>query len=472
MTTIASGSLKPAYLEAGKILQKMGHNELLKKELLLATLPTGIMRYAQLVQNTRRDDSSYGDIIFQLKQYIPSLIWKKKEERQHTPGREQNPITINQTRFNQNQPPIGPQQLYDKAGNALDMSKRCNYCQNVKKWRGYGHLEKDCKTKLRETSGNNAPAAKPTKLDLDDIDGGVTLTNNRLFVRMVKINKVGNGRTEWYEYDTGAQVHTTNEAHRLLNPQPCNATIQGHDGHNTKAELIGNIELPEDKKKIYQSLVGSLLYICRHTRPELSIHVNLLGRRTSKPSMTNWDTAMHVLRYLLSTKEEGIRFQEKTKERKIQTEVTAYADASYGGEMSVSQSGSLVILNGINPVIWSSRRQETTAQSVTEAEYIACAETMKDIRWIQQFLPELSIQPLIPKLYTDNEAASKLTKTQAFHLRSRHIEHKYHFTREMVNRGLVEVKGIAGKENPADVLTKLVPMSIIKKWKDQMNGDG
>ena len=83
----------------------------------------------------------------------------------------------------------GPQQLYDKAGNALDMSKRCNYCQNVKKWRGYGHLEKDCKTKARETGGSNAPAAaKPAKLDLDDIDGGVTI--NRLFVRMVKVNNL------------------------------------------------------------------------------------------------------------------------------------------------------------------------------------------------------------------------------------------------------------------------------------------
>ena len=70
MVTIASGNLKPAYVEAGKILQLMGNNELLKKELLLATLPKGIMRYAQLVQNTRRDDSSYGDVISQLKQYV------------------------------------------------------------------------------------------------------------------------------------------------------------------------------------------------------------------------------------------------------------------------------------------------------------------------------------------------------------------------------------------------------------------
>ena len=72
IVTIASGNLKPAYVDAGKILQLMGSNELLKKELLLATLPKGIMRYAPLVQNTRRDDSSYRDVISQLKQYVPS----------------------------------------------------------------------------------------------------------------------------------------------------------------------------------------------------------------------------------------------------------------------------------------------------------------------------------------------------------------------------------------------------------------
>ena len=128
------------------------------------------------------------------------------------------------------------------------MSKRCNYCHNVKKWKGYGHLERDCKTKQRETGGGNAPAAKPAKLDLDDIDEGVPpLTNNRLFVRMVKINNLTtSSRNGWYEYDTGAQVHTTNEKHRLINPRPCNTGIQGHDGHSTQAELIGDIELPHN----------------------------------------------------------------------------------------------------------------------------------------------------------------------------------------------------------------------------------
>ena len=60
-----------------------------------------------------------------------------------------------------------------------------------------------------------------------------------------------------------------------------------------------------------------------------------------------------------------------------QDEIKGYADSSYGGEEDRSQSGSLVTLNG-QPVMWNSQRQDTTAQSITEAEYIACAETTKD----------------------------------------------------------------------------------------------
>ena len=78
-----------------------------------------------------------------------------------------------------------------------------------------------------------------------------------------------------------------------------------------------------------------------------------------------------------------------------------------------------------------------------------------------------------PIVFTDNEAAIKLSKTQTFHRRSRHIEHKYHLIREMVDRQLVTIKGIPGKENPADILTKIVPMITTNKWKEQwMNGRG
>ena len=165
----------------------------------------------------------------------------------------------------------------------------------------------------------------------------------------------------------------------------------------------------------YQSLVGSLLYIARHTRPEISIHVNLLGRRTSKASHNNMQAALRVLRYLTSTLTDGLTIQkEVTTGEPIN--IQGFADASYGGEQSKSQSGSLILLYS-NPITWSSRRQDTVAMSITEAEYIACSETAKDIRWLQQLLEEVTQQHVPAVMHVDNEAAIKLTRTQTFHRR-------------------------------------------------------
>ena len=60
-------------------------------------------------------------------------------------------------------------------------------------------------------------------------------------------------------------------------------------------------------------------------------------------------------------------------------------------------------------------------------------------------------------LYTDNEAALKLTKTQTFHRRTRYIEHQYNYIRELVDQKAIQITGIKGKNNPADPLTKLLP---------------
>ena len=229
---------------------------------------------------------------------------------------------------------------------------------------------------------------------------------------------------------------------------------------------------PEIQKR-YQSLVGSLLYITRHTRPEITLHTNLLGRRTSHATPSNLKTALQVLKYLVSSSENGITVGNPDKKDQTMEEnitIKGYADASYGGEKAKSQSGSLVLLNK-QAVIWTSRRQDTTAQSITEAEYIACSETTKDIRWMHQFLEEV-LEPIpTPMLYTDNEAAIKMTKTQVFHRRTRHIEHRHHFIRELVDRKLLTINGIRGKENPADPLTKLLPMTVLKNWKRENFND-
>jgi len=114
---------------------------------------------------------------------------------------------------------------------------------------------------------------------------------------------------------------------------------------------------------------------------------------------------------------------------------------------------------------WYSRRQEIVSLSITEVEYIADCEGAKDAAWMQQFLAELGITTR-STLYTDSEGAYNLSKVSKFARRSRHIEHRYYYLRQQVRSGKLGITTIAGKNNPADVLTKLLPMSVMNGWKE------
>ena len=263
MIITAGGTLKESHKEFGDILLRLGRNEMAKKEFLLSTFPTHIMKYGQLVQNLRtRADYTYVDMIANIKQYAPQLVWKKNEDKQKGTGFKENPVII-QT-----------QQLTGRFGKTLDINKSCGYCQNVKKWRGIGHTEQECKTKQREkeAKGNSQVEGVET-LDLDDHqEGGVTVSC--LFIRMLKIagQTSQNDRKGWYEYNTSAQTHTTNEKWWLTNPRPYNNGVQGHDGHITQAKLIGDISLPHGGKNM---MLRNVLY-----SPQFS---NLIrGLRSSK----------------------------------------------------------------------------------------------------------------------------------------------------------------------------------------------
>jgi len=195
------------------------------------------------------------------------------------------------------------------------------------------------------------------------------------------------------------------------------------------------------------------------TRPAISIHVNLLGRRTKDHDRNNYQTALKVLRYLYLTKLDGLHLKKAD-----DLEIRMYADASYGGEESRSQSGVMMTL-GNQLVRWYSRRQEIVSLSIMEAEYIADCEGVKDAAWMQQFLAELGITTRAT-LYTDSGGAYNLSKVSKFARRSRYIEHRYHYLRQQIRSGKLSITTIAVKNNPADILTKLLPMSVMNGWKE------
>lgn len=95
------------------------------------------------------------------------------------------------------------------------------------------------------------------------------------------------------------------------------------------------------------------------------------------------------------------------------------------------------------------------ALSSCEAEFMAATEAAKQAIWLQELLSEITGGECeTVTIRVDNKSAISLTKNPVFHGRSKHIHRRYHFIRECVENGQVEVEHVAGSLQKADILTK------------------
>jgi len=93
----------------------------------------------------------------------------------------------------------------------------------------------------------------------------------------------------------------------------------------------------------------------------------------------------------------------------------------------------------------------------TEAEYMTLTETAKEAIWVQGLMDDLGIEQEFLRIHCNSMSVIYLAKNQVYHVRTKHIDVKYHFVRDVLEDGDVEVKKIHFKDNPAAMLTKVVP---------------
>ena len=139
-------------------------------------------------------------------------------------------------------------------------------------------------------------------------------------------------------------------------------------------------------------------------------------------------------------------------------QVNGYTDASFQSDKDdcKSQSGYVFLMCG-GAIVWKSSKQETTADSTTEAEYIAASDAAKEAVWIKKFIAELGVVPSIDgpiPLYCDNNGAIAQAKEPRSHQRSKHVLRRYHLIREIIGRQEVKIERVPTDQNVADPLTK------------------
>ena len=140
--------------------------------------------------------------------------------------------------------------------------------------------------------------------------------------------------------------------------------------------------------------------------------------------------------------------------------VTGYVDASFQTDQddSRSQSGFVFVMNG-GAVSWKSSKQDVVALSTTESEYVAASLAAQEAAWMKKFIDDLGVVPSIQdplEIFCDNEGAFLQIKEPRAHQKTRHIERRFNYIRDEVEKGKICIRKIHTDHNLADPFTKLL----------------
>ncbi|GJS57605.1 retrotransposon protein, putative, ty1-copia subclass [Tanacetum coccineum] len=182
---------------------------------------------------------------------------------------------------------------------------------------------------------------------------------------------------------------------------------------------------PKEVKRMqnvpYASVVGSIMYVVRCTRPDVAFAQNITSRFQQNPGELHWTAVKNILKYLRNTKDMFL---------------------VYGA------------------VDWKSSKQSTTAMSATESKYIAALEAAMETIWIGKFIAGLGIVPIINepiRMFCDNSAALHFANEPGVQKGTRHYHMRYHYVRECIALGEIRFHKVHTDENLADSFTKALP---------------
>jgi hypothetical protein len=139
----------------------------------------------------------------------------------------------------------------------------------------------------------------------------------------------------------------------------------------------------------------------------------------------------------------------------LNNRINFYCDADWASDLDrKSISGYIVTIAG-GAVAWSSKKQSTVAPSTPEAEYIAAAHVAKQVLWHRSLLKELKFPLSMPStIFSDNQSAISIAHHPEFHACTKHINIAFHFLRNHVQKGTIDLSYINTDYNIADIFTK------------------
>lgn len=248
--------------------------------------------------------------------------------------------------------------------------------------------------------------------------------------------------------------------YQMLNCNPVSTPID--QNFNFQILQRERSESSEIETKCRQ-LIGSLLYAACGTRPDICVAVSFLSRFQHCASQMLYKCLKRILRYIKGTLQLSLVYNCSS------ALVEGYVDADWAGDMHdrKSTSGYIFKLFGCT-ILWYSKKQICVSLSSTESEYIALSLCIVEANWLKNLLTEFNIKCNNITIYEDNQSVIKLAYNSENIKRLKHIDIRYKYIVEQVNKGLISLKYINTSENIADIFTKPLGKTMFEKLRNEL----
>nr|GEW91840.1 retrovirus-related Pol polyprotein from transposon TNT 1-94 [Tanacetum cinerariifolium] len=213
----------------------------------------------------------------------------------------------------------------------------------------------------------------------------------------------------------------------------------------TPIEIKDKLDLDQNRTPIdvtkYHSMIGALMYLTS-SRPDIVHATYLCARYQAKPTEKHLKEVKRIFRYIWGTVNTGLWY---TKDSGF--ELTEFSDADYAGckdTFKSTFSGAQFL--GEKLVSWSSKKQDYTALSTAEAKYVSLFACCAQVIWMRTQLTD--------PIYCDSKSAIAISCNPVQHSRTKHIAVRYHFIKEHMEKGTIELYFVKTDYQLADLFTK------------------
>jgi hypothetical protein len=207
----------------------------------------------------------------------------------------------------------------------------------------------------------------------------------------------------------------------------------------------------------YRSCIGSFMYLTMGTRSDISFALQQLSQYIHNPGKPHWKAAQRVVAYLKGTSTFGLTLGGP--DAMSNPVLEAYVDADYAACPDTRRcvSGYVTLLRG-TLVSWLAKKQPLVTLSTTEAEYVALALCIQELLYLKALFTELGLEiPDKIPIHEDNQSCIKVATNPELHSRTKHIQVRYFFVKELVEEGIFDIVYCNSADQLGDLFTKALP---------------